>query len=194
MGWPGCAPGQWEMPTGKGGAQGQAGEGQARLLRGLPFPQVLSSPWREPRGPTPPGQPRKAPLELTVAAGVVGEAGAAQLREAHLTSAAVPAGAFATQAALVTPVRGHGARCHLGKRPVAPGPHPLDPKPWPRSVCPASGPAPLPQEGGELTARWQEPGEPRTGPVSETPLRSPGHSQALGVPDEAPPGMRQTQS
>lgn len=43
-------------------------------------------------------------MVLTVAARVVGDAGGAQLREASLTSAAVPAGAFAAQAVLVTSV------------------------------------------------------------------------------------------
>ena len=47
-------------------------------------------------------------LELTVAAGVIGDARGPQLREARLTPAAVPAGAFAAQAALVAPARGHG--------------------------------------------------------------------------------------
>lgn len=44
---------------------------------------------------------------LTVAACVVGDAGGPQLREASLTSAAVPAGALAAQAVLVTSVGRH---------------------------------------------------------------------------------------
>lgn len=46
-------------------------------------------------------------MVLTVAARVVGDAGGAQLREASLTSAAVPAGALTAQAVLVTSVGRH---------------------------------------------------------------------------------------
>lgn len=45
---------------------------------------------------------------LTVAARVVGDARGSQLCEACLTPAAVPAGAFTAQAALVTPAGEHG--------------------------------------------------------------------------------------
>lgn len=41
---------------------------------------------------------------LTIAARVVGDAGSSQLREAGLTSAAVPTGALAAQAVLLTSV------------------------------------------------------------------------------------------
>lgn len=84
------------------------GRGRARAA----FPRFPSlSPWTRRGAPV-------MQLELTVAAGVVGDAGGPQLREARLTPAAVPAGAFAAQAALVAPARGDTASgCRRCQRP-----------------------------------------------------------------------------
>lgn len=63
------------------------------------------------------GPPRATPWVLTVAACVVGDARAAQQCEACLTPAAVPAGAFAAQAALITPAEGNRFILLRGKGP-----------------------------------------------------------------------------
>lgn len=62
---------------------------------------------------------------LTVAARVVGDAGGPQLREASLTSAAVPAGALAAQAVFVTSVGRHQLLLRFGEKALLCGaPHP----------------------------------------------------------------------
>lgn len=55
-----------------------------------------------------PARGARSQAPLTVAAGVVGDARGAQLREARFAAAAVPAGALAAQTVLVAPVGGHG--------------------------------------------------------------------------------------
>lgn len=62
---------------------------------------------------------------LTVAARVVGDAGGPQLREASLTSAAVPAGTLAAQAFFVTSVGRHQLLLRFGEKALLCGaPHP----------------------------------------------------------------------
>lgn len=55
-------------------------------------------------------------MALTIAAGVVGDAGGPQLCEASLTSAAVPTGALTAQAVFITSVGRHQLLLRFGEK------------------------------------------------------------------------------